>query len=113
MELKKIKKGCDFMSVNKGKRSGGGRAKFFGFPLSKTGANIIYILGILLLIGTLCSFMWLIYSFVIMGSAYAAWGVIDTLYAGSYMTYMIPWAIMEIVMLALAIYMINCGRKGR
>lgn len=98
-------------SVSKGSR-GRGKAKFFGFPLSTTGANVVYILGILLLIGTLCSFMWLIYSFVIMSSAYAAWGV-SGYYAGSYITYMIPWIIMEIVMLILAIYMINCGRKGR
>ncbi len=88
-----------------------GRAKFFGFPLSKTGANIVYILGILLLIGTLCSFMWLIYSFV-MSLTMAVWGLYGY-YGGAYLTYMIPWAIMEIAMLILAIYMIKVGRKGR
>lgn len=89
-----------------------GKAKFFGFPLTKTGAQIVYILGILLLIGTSISVLWLVYSIMIMSSTYAAWGV-SGYYAGSYFTYMIPWLVVEISMLILAIYMINCGRKGR
>ena len=88
------------------------KAKFFGFPLTKTGAQIVYILGILLLIGTSVSLLWLVYSFTIMSSAYAAWGV-SGYYAGGYLTYMIPWLVVEVSMVGLAIYMISCGRKGR
>jgi len=88
------------------------KAKFFGFPLTKSGAQIVYILGILLLIGTGSSFLWLLYSFTVMSSAYMAWGV-SGYYAGGYLTYMIPWLVVEVSMLVLAIYMISCGRKGR
>ena len=88
------------------------KAIFFGFPLTKQGANIVFILGILILLGVGISLMWLVYSFVTVGSAMAAWGV-GSLYAGSYMTYMIPWLVVEIAMLILAIYMITVGRKGR
>ena len=95
--------------MKKGKK---GKAMFFGFPLTKGGAQIVYILGILLLIGTGISFLWLIYSFAIMSSTYAAWGV-SGYYAGSYMTYMVPWIAVEIAMMILAIYMIKCGKKGR
>lgn len=101
------------MSTSKGSRRGGGKAKFFGFPLSSTGANVVHILGILLLIGTGISLLWLVYSFVVMSSTYASLGLAGTYYAGNYITYMIPWIIMEIAMLILAIYMINVGKKGR
>ena len=89
-----------------------GKAKFFGFPLSKMGAQVVYILGILLLIGTSINLLWMVYSFMTMSATYAAWGV-SGYYTGSYLTYIIPWLAIEIVMVVLAFYMINCGRKGR
>ena len=95
--------------MDKNKKS---KAKFFGFPLSKPGAQIVYILGVLLLIGTSINLLWMVYSFMTMSAAYAAWGV-SGYYAGSYLTYMIPWLFIEITMVILGIYMINCGRKGR
>ena len=88
------------------------KAKFFGFPLTKMGAQIVYILGVLLLIGTAVSLLWLVYSYFTISAAYTAWGV-DPVYAGSYMTYIIPWLVIEISMVILAFYMISCGRKGR
>ena len=93
-------------------KKGKKKAKFFGFPLSKGGAQIVYILGILLLIGTSISLLWMIYSFITMSAAYAAWGV-SGYYTAGYLTYIIPWLVIEIGMVVLAFYMINCGRKGR
>jgi len=94
------------------KQKNKGKAKFFGFPLSKQGANIVFILGILIVLGALIQLFWLVYSYITVGSAMAAWGV-GTWYAGSYMTYMIPWLIMDVILLSLGFYMIGVGRKGR
>ena len=88
------------------------KAKFFGFPLSKSGANIVFILGVLIVIGASIQLLWLVYSFATVGTAMAAWGV-GTWYAGSYMTYMIPWLIIAVSMTILGFYMISVGRKGR
>jgi hypothetical protein len=98
------------MSTRKGSRRG--RAKFFGFPLSKQGANIVFILGILILIGAGIQLLWLVYSFTTVGTALAAWGAYGY-YAGSYMMYMIPCLVIVIVLLVLGIYMIKVGKKGR
>ena len=97
-----------YQKVKRGRR----KAKFFGFPLSKTGANIVFLLGILILIGSSIQLMWLAYSYVTVGSAMAAWGA-DTYYAGSYMTYMIPWLVIDVILAALGIYMISVGKSGR
>jgi len=90
-----------------------GKAEFFGFPLTKGGAQIVYILGVLLLIGTSLSFLWLVYS------AFTAYMLFQTYvlegYAGYYAFSLwnwIPWLVVEIAMMILAIYMMQCGKKG-
>jgi len=88
------------------------KAKFFGYPLSQSGAGIVFILGILVLLGGSIQLFWLIYSWATVGSALAAWGAAGY-YAGSYMTYMIPWAIFAVALTILGGYMISVGKKGK
>lgn len=96
------------------KKRGRGRkkVKFFGFPLTKKGAFWVFIIGILIVIGSSIQLLWLVYSFATVGTAMAAWGV-GMYYAGSYMTYMIPWLVIVIGMTILGFYMISIGRKGK
>ena len=88
------------------------KAKLFGFPLSKKGAQWVFIIGILVVIGASIQLLWLVYSFATVGTAMAAWGVM-TWYVGSYMTYMIPWIVIIITMITLGFYMVVVGKKGR
>lgn len=99
------------MSTRKGSR-GGSKAKFFGHPLTKSAAGIVFWLGVLMVIGASIQLMWLVYSYMTVGAAIAAWGV-SSYYAGSYMMYMIPWLVVIIVLYILGFYMISVGRKGR
>lgn len=98
------------MSVSKGSK-GRGKAKFFGFPLSNVGAQIVFILGVLLLIGTLMSFLFLTWSFISTSALLSYYGT-HISYAGAFLSW-IPWLITEIFMLGLAIYMIKVGKQGR
>jgi len=90
------------------------KAKFFGFPLSKSGAQIVYILGVLMLIGTSLGSIWLIY--IVWGS-YTAWQYyiglgLEGYYAWSVFSW-IPYIVVIISFLILAIYMMQCGKRGR
>ena len=90
------------------------KANFFGFPLTQTGAQIVYILGVLLLIGTLLSSLWLFY---LVWNSYMLWQtIVDLGYEEYYAWSMFSWLphiISSVVFIILAIYMMQCGKKGR
>ncbi|KKK85370.1 hypothetical protein LCGC14_2773970 [marine sediment metagenome] len=94
------------------KRRRRSKAKLFGFPLTKRGSFWVFIIGVLMVIGSSIQLLWLVYSFTTVGTVMAAWGV-GTYYAGSYMMYMIPWLVIIVVMLTLGFYFISVGKKGR
>lgn len=94
--------------MDKGKK---GKAMFFGFPLTKTGAQIVYVLGILMLIGVGISFLYLVWSIVSISTIYTSYGLFDYGTSFSFM-YLIPQLVVEVFLLVLGIYMIKCGKKG-
>ncbi len=82
------------------------KANFFGFPISRSASSVLFIFGILILIGTSISFLWMGWSLIsltTLGLQITGYGVMTIL----------PWLIIEISMLVLAIYMISIGKRGK
>ena len=87
-------------------KKGRNKVKFFGFPISRSSAPILFILGVLIFIGTLTSFLWMgwsLLSLTALGFQISGYGIMTIL----------PWLIMEISILTLSIYMIIIGKKGK